>query len=87
MKTLTQEQDHAEICPKRQKKSSQISAGCSVWFNTPRDKEILKDDKDDWTGCNFEECNYWGHTPRLGIVLGKKDPWKIDLLCPIYKKS
>ena len=87
MKTLIQEQDHAEIRPKRQKQSSQICAGCSVRFNTPRDKEILKDDKHDWIGCNFEDCNYWGHALCLGIVLGKKDPQEIDLLCPIHKKS
>ena len=87
MKTLMQEQDHAEIRPKRQKQSSQICAGCSVRFNTPRDKEILKDDKHDWIGCNFEDCNYWGHALCLGIVLGKKDPQEIDLLCPIHKKS
>ena len=24
---------------------------------------------------------------RLGIVLGKKDPEKIDLLCPIHKRN
>ena len=87
LKTLIQEQDHAEICPKRQKQSLQVCAGCSSWFNTPRDKEILKDDKHDWIGCNFKDFNYWGHTLCLGIVLGKKDPKKIDLLCPIHKKS
>ena len=87
MKTLMQEQDHTEIRPKRQKQSSQVCAGCSVQLNTPRDKEILKDDKHDWIACNFEDCNYWGHALCLGIVLGKKDPQEIDLLCPIHKKS
>ena len=28
-----------------------------------------------------------GDTCCLRIVLGKKDPQKIDLLCPIHKKS
>ena len=76
MKTLVQEQDHAEIRPKRRKQSSQICPVCSVRFDTPRDKKILKDDKHDWIGCNFEDCNYWGHALCLGIVLDKKDPKK-----------
>ena len=61
MKTLIQEQDHAEIHLKRKKQSSQICAACSVQFNTPRNKETLKDDKHGSIRYNFKEFNYWVH--------------------------
>ena len=72
MKTLMQEQDHAEIRPKRQKQSSQVCAGCSVRFNTPRDKEILKDDKHDWIGCNLKSATIGDMHYVLELCLGKK---------------
>ena len=58
-----------------------------IQFKTLRYKEILKDDKHDWSVCNFEKCNYWGQTQCLRIVLGKNDPTKIDLLSHIHKKN
>ena len=43
-----------------------------IQFKTLRYKEIFKDDKHDWSVCNFEKCNYWGQAQCLRIVLGKK---------------
>ena len=86
MKTLIQEQDHAEIHLKRWKQSLQICADCFIRFNTPRDKEILKDNKHNWSDV-ISKTAATGDTLCPEIVLGKKDPKKIDLLCPIHKKS
>ena len=86
MKTLIQEQDHAEIHLKRKKQSSQICAACSVQFNTPRDKETLKDDKHDSIRYNFKEFNYWVMHYDLELCLEKKI-LQNNLLCPIHKKS
>ena len=70
--------------PKRLRQNPQICAVCSIGFNTPRDKEIMKDGKHNWVGCNFENCTYWGHSLCLGID-GEKSLVEIDLLCPRHK--
>ena len=71
------------MCPKQLRQNPQICAVYLIGFDTPCDKEIMKDGKHNWVGSNLENCTYWGHLLCLGID-GEKSLAEIDLLCPQY---
>ena len=73
--------------PKRTIKNEQTCTGCSVSFNSPRDKTLILNDEYQWIGSDEEGYKFWAHSFCVGIETGKKDPKNIVIFCPNHIKS
>ena len=65
---------------KRKRNTDQICRSCSVGFDTPRDRTLLKDPSYQWIGCERENCLFWAHAACIGLDLKKRDPKNITYI-------
>ena len=77
----------SKVRPKRNRNNDQICSQCDVRYNSPKDKPILKDPDFQWTGCDFEYCNFSGHAKCLGVVIDDINIKMIEFYCLEHKKK
>ena len=59
---------------------------CSVTFDTPRDKTLLKNYKYQWIGCEVESYIFWVHAACVGVDIGENvDAKTVTFLCEEHK--
>ena len=62
--------------PKRERKNEQVCGKCSVTFDMPRDKTLLKNYKYQWIAYEVESCKFWAHAVCVGVDTGENDDAK-----------
>ena len=72
--------------PERKRKNEQMCGKCSVTFDMPRDKTLLKNYKYQWIGCEVESCQFWAHTACVGVDMCQNDDAKtVTFFCEEHK--
>ena len=72
--------------PERKRKNEQVCGKCSVTFDMPRDKTLLKNYKYQWIGCEVESCQFWAHTACVGVDMCQNDDAKtVTFFCEEHK--
>ena len=59
---------------------------CSVTFDTPTDKPLLKNYKYQWIGCEVESCQFWAHAACVGVDICQNDDARtVTFFCEEHK--
>ena len=57
---------------KRNRRNKENCGICTVRYDFPRYRTLLRNSDYQWIGCDFKGCDFWGHAKWVCVLIGNK---------------